>query len=94
MFNVAIRPDGQDEIKFVSSSRDVSFWERTVHGASLGNIERNGRMADIESLAYSAARRRKLIPDDVTLDRFRETCDVMVTSLDSEDGVDPTRTGH
>lgn len=57
MFTFIITPDDGEPYEVMGDSRDISLWERTGRDRSLGNLERNMRISDIESIAHIAAQR-------------------------------------
>lgn len=99
MIEFDVRPDGADEFRLVATSRDVSLWERTGKGRSVGQIERDPRMSQLEEVAYTACRRQGLWSG--TLEEFRANVDIQPidqSTKDDEDeqegtdGLDPTQT--
>lgn len=57
MFTFVIKPDVGEPYEVTGDSRDISLWERTGRDRSLGNLERNMRISDIEAIAHIAAQR-------------------------------------
>jgi len=89
MMRFKIMPDGAEAFEVEATSRDLSFWERTVKGASLGSISENPRMCDLEHIAYIACKRRAGYSG--TLDDFRASADVKPLD-DDESEAGPTQT--
>ena len=101
MFDFKVRPDNAEPFEVTATSRDVTAWERGVGlpgrpasaGRSLGGIEKNPRLVDLEELAYVASIRHGLY--EGKLASFQDTCDFeVVPPGEGDDEVDlgPTRT--
>lgn len=90
MFRLTIMPDGEEPFTVVAKSRDVAFWERTVHGASLAKIANNPTMSAMEEFAYCIARRRGKFVGDI--EEFRKTCDFEMDEDEESNETNPTQT--
>jgi len=89
MFTFEIRPDGAEPYEVTAGSRTITHWERTGRNRSIGQLDTNPRMTDLEELAYLAAYRAGRFTG--SLDDFRETCDFEPIDTTGAGGADPTR---
>jgi len=94
MFTFIAKPDGGDELKFESDSRDVANWEKTTKGATMGSLAANGgeglSFTSLYRIAWFAARRLMLIPVSMTLGEFEKTYAIDIepdkAEADAEEG--------
>ncbi len=90
MFTFEITPDGGETFRVVAGSRVITHWERTGRGRSIGQLDSNPRMTDLEELAYLAAERAGKFTGSIA--DFRESCDFEPIETDGARGAaDPTR---
>lgn len=82
MFTSDVAPDGAEPYRITATSRDVAHWERTGKGRSLGAIERDARMSQLEEIAHLAAVRQGRFVGD--LESFRATCDITPIDMAKE----------
>jgi hypothetical protein len=75
MFTFTAKNDSGESLRFESDSRDVANWERTTKGATMGSLaagEGAGlSFSALYKIAWFAARRLMLIPQDMTLPAFQ-----------------------
>lgn len=91
-----IYPDDGEPFRLNCDSRDVSLWERTLKGRSLGSLESNPSMTALEELAHMGMRCQGLYEGN--LDAFRQSHAIVPINMADERaggddvGLDPTRT--
>lgn len=90
--------EAEDPIEVTADSRDILMWEKTTKGAALGSLGETLRMSDLYRISYLAAKRSKVLPDEVkNEDQFQKRflVEVKPDSKDRDDdeaeGADPTR---
>lgn len=95
LFEIEVLPDEGEPYRVEADSRDVSQWERTIRGRSLGMLQGVGvRMEYLEELAHITSKRRGQY--DGNLSSFRESCAIVPIDPDAdaaaegESGLDPT----
>lgn len=93
---IDVYPDDGESFRIEADSRDVSFWERTFHGRSVGMLQGTGvQITYLEELAHVTAKRRGQYDGNLT--EFREHCAIVpVDEKDDDDdeesvGLDPTQ---
>lgn len=91
MISFRVTPDSGDEYVVTARSRDIVTWEKTHHGAALGNLAAAKRMTDLYALAYVASvRTGQFVGDEQT---FMTTRDIEAIDDDDAPGeakADPT----
>ena len=97
MFTFTARPDQGDALTFDSDSRDVAQWERTTKGATMGSLAAdNGAGLSFTALykiAWFAARRLHLIPQDMTAADFERQYAIDIEGADQGDDEDEDTEG-
>lgn len=75
MFNFTAKGDDGGTFDFESDSRDVANWERTTKGAAMGQLAADDgagmSFTALYKIAWFAARRLKLVGDDIPLTVFQ-----------------------
>lgn len=88
MFTFKARNDAGESLRFESDSRDVANWERTTKGATMGSLAADDgaglSFTALYKIAWFAARRLMLIPQDMTLASFQSTY-----AIDMDNGEKP-----
>jgi len=87
-FTFEIRPDGQPPFRAVGSSRDISTWEKTTKGASLGKLQEDMSVTALYQIAFHTCRRQGLWAG--TLAEFEANCDIDNIDDDDQDDDDPS----
>lgn len=100
-YHFHLRPvddEDADPVEVIAKLRDVSLWERTIRGRSLGAIERDGQLNQLEEICHFAAKRMGIV--DCNLAQFRERYDIepiappQPTGEEGDGDEDPTRSGR
>lgn len=77
MFDMIVTPDDGEPIEIEANMRDVRMWEKTHRGRALAShLGENMKAEYLFELAFSACRRQRLIPAELTEESFIETHEI------------------
>ena len=80
MFELMIQPDDGEPFEVSAGMRDVRLWEKTHPKRGLGQLQDGAGISAVLlfEIAYSACRRQKRIPAELTEDEFCEAYEIDV----------------
>jgi hypothetical protein len=97
MFHFRLTPDHGEPLELESDSRDVANWERTHHGATMGQLGadegRNLSFVALYSIAFFAAKRQGLI-GSASAAEFERTYALELIDDDAEKSEDEIEGGE
>lgn len=88
MIRMRVTPDSGEPYTIEPASRDVLLWERSGKGRSISRLSEEPAVADLYSLAHTAARRQGRISMSVELAEFEQSVDLDVDRVTDDDGDD------